>query len=97
LKVYGSDGPKGSRERLIEIEHEEQRIVLDALKGFTILDIKVTGRLPELYVQLSNDRWIHSFATTETQPEWTIFLNDRSWLTVKRGRIVREKNLRATK
>jgi hypothetical protein len=70
---------------------------IDALKEFTILDIKVTGRLPELYVQLSNDRWIHSFATTEGQPEWTIFLNDRSWLTVKRGRIVREKNYRTTK
>ncbi|MGX7002324.1 site-specific integrase [Caballeronia sp. KNU42] len=41
LKVYGSDGPKGSRERLIEIEHEEQRIMLDALKGFTT----VRGRL----------------------------------------------------
>jgi site-specific recombinase XerC len=41
LKVYGSDGPKGSRERFLEIEHDEQRIVLDALKKFTT----VRGRL----------------------------------------------------
>lgn len=68
-----------------------------ALKGLTVLDVKAACRLPELCVQLSGGRWIHSFATTEGQPEWTIFLNDGSWLTVKRGRIVREKNHRATK
>ena len=70
---------------------------ITTLEGFTILDVKATGRLPELCVQLSSGRWIHSFATTEGQPEWTVFLNDRSWLTVKRGRIVREKNRRTTK
>jgi len=67
------------------------------LKGLIILDVKVAGRLPELCVQLSSGRWIHSFATTEGQPEWTVFLDDESWLTVKRGRIVREKKCRTTK
>jgi integrase len=41
LRVYGSDGPKGGRDRFLEIEHDEQRIVLDALKEFTT----VRGRL----------------------------------------------------
>ena len=67
------------------------------LKGFAMLDVKATGRLPELCVQLSSGRWIHSFATAEGQPEWIIFLKDGSWLTVKRGRIVREKNRRTAK
>ena len=90
---------EGERSVVLGSFSNDQRINrgIDALKGFTILDIEVTGRLPELYVQLSNDRWIHSFAATDGQPEWTIFLNDRSWLTVKRGRIVREINRRATK
>jgi hypothetical protein len=41
LKVYCSDGAKNGRERLIEIEHEEQRIVLDAIKAI----VTVRGRL----------------------------------------------------
>jgi hypothetical protein len=37
-----------------------------------------------------NDRHslgIHSFTTSEGQPDWTVFLNAGSWLTVKRGSV----------
>jgi hypothetical protein len=64
---------------------------IESLTGLTILDITVTGRLPELCVQLSDGRWIHSFATSEGQPDWTVFLPDGSWLTVTRGRVVVER------
>lgn len=35
LKVYGSDGPKGGRDRFLEIRCIEQRMVLDGLKRVT--------------------------------------------------------------
>jgi integrase len=35
LKVYGADGAKNGRERFIEIEHPEQRVLLDELKKAT--------------------------------------------------------------
>ena len=60
---------------------------IESLTGLTILDITVTGRLPELCVQLSDGRWIHSFAASEGQPDWSVFLDDSSWLTVRRGRV----------
>ena len=60
---------------------------IESLTSLKIIDITVSGRLPELCVQLSDGRWVHSFATSEGQPEWSVFLNDSSWLTVKRGRV----------
>ena len=60
---------------------------IKSLTSFKIVDITLSGRLPELCVQLSDGRWIHSFASSEGQPEWMVFLNDSSWLTVKRGSI----------
>jgi hypothetical protein len=60
---------------------------IESLTGLKIIDVTTPGRLPELCVQLSDGRWIHSFATSEGRPEWSVFLNDGSWLTVKRNRI----------
>ena len=60
---------------------------IESLTGLTVLDITVTGRLPELCVQLSDGRWIHTFATSEGQPDWSVFLNDNNWLRVKLGRV----------
>jgi hypothetical protein len=61
------------------------------LRGLTIQELSSVGRLPELQVCLSGNHWLHSFMTAEGQPEWTVFLPDRSWLRVRRGRIVRER------
>ncbi len=60
------------------------------LQGLTIQAISLCGRLQELHVELSGGRWLTSFATSESQPDWTVFLPDGSWLTVRRGTIVRE-------
>ena len=42
-----------------------------------------------LQVQLSGGLWISTFARKASQPDWTVFLPDGSWLTVNRGSIVR--------
>ena len=70
----------------------ERRIdaAVASLRGPQVTDLAVTGRLPELVIELSDGRWVHSFMTAEGQPEWTLFLPDGSWLTVERGRIVHD-------
>ena len=50
--------------------------------------IDVVGRLPELTLTLSDHLWVQAFNTSEGQPEWTVFLPDRSWLTVVGGHLV---------
>ena len=60
------------------------------LIGPKVSEISVAGRLPELVVALSDDRWVHSFMTTGGQPEWTLFLPDGSWLTVESGRLTHD-------
>ncbi len=60
------------------------------LRGPRVTEVAVTGQLPELVLQLSDGRWVHSFMTAEGQPEWTLFLPDGSWLTVKGGRIIHD-------
>ncbi len=61
-----------------------------SLAGLTIEAISLCGRLPELCVRLSDGRWVTSFATSESQPDWGVYLPDGSWLTVRRGTVVRE-------
>jgi hypothetical protein len=66
---------------------------LNKLQGKTIIDLQVEGRLPELVVTLSGGLWVCSFATVEGQPEWCLFLNDRSpreWLGSEQGRLIKE-------
>ena len=65
---------------------------IQRLEGLIIERIALCGRLPEIHVELSGGRSIRSFAASGTQPDWTVFLADGSWLTVRRGTIVRETN-----
>ena len=60
-----------------------------SLEGAFIECITIVGRLPELSVQLSDGRWIQSFAAAEGQPGWSLFLNDQTWLGVNRGVVYR--------
>jgi hypothetical protein len=60
------------------------------LKSLRLDAIALVGRLPELLVNFSSDRWLSTFMTAEGQPEWTIFLPDHSWLTVERGTVVHD-------
>ena len=68
----------------------ERRITtgVQALAGRAVVDLSVTGRLPELVIALSGGLWVHSFMTAEGQPDWTVFLPDDSWIHVVRGRLV---------
>jgi hypothetical protein len=60
------------------------------LIGRSVEEISLVGRLPELYIHLSAGRWVHTFMTREGGPEWTLFLQDASWITLRNGRAVRE-------
>jgi len=64
---------------------------ISELEGHVIEEITFTNRLPELSIRLSGNKWIQSFTTAEGQPDWSIFLPDGSWLTVRRGCVVREE------
>jgi hypothetical protein len=58
----------------------------------TILEFDIEGRLPELRIKLSDGLWIHSFCTTENQPEWYLKLNSEkptyNLIQIQRGKIV---------
>jgi len=83
---------ESSRSILFGSSSSDRRITrgVASLAGLTIEGISLEGRLPELCVRLSGGLWITSYAASETQPDWSIFLSDGTWLTVRRGRVVRE-------
>jgi hypothetical protein len=61
------------------------------LKSFTdrrVLDVQVTGRLPEILVSFSGRRWIQTFGHYG-DPSWHIALPDLSWVASKSGRLIR--------
>ena len=63
--------------------------------GAKVTDAETFGRLPEISVGLSNGLHVVSFMTAGGQPVWTLFdrrVPDTSWLTVRRGRVVEERN-----
>jgi len=82
------------RARSIEVGSfsSERRIEagIARIGGSRITAVDVAGRLPELVVELSDGRRIHSFMTAEGQPAWVVFLPDRSWITVERGALVHD-------
>ena len=83
------------RARSIEVGSFSSERRIDAgiarLAGPAIEQIQVVGRLPELAIQLSDGRWVHSFMTADGQPSWTVFLQDGSWLNVGRGQLVHDR------
>ena len=68
----------------------ERRIThgIASLQGLVIEGISICGRLPELCVRLSGDLWISTFATDESQPDWTVTFPDRYCLNVRRGTVI---------
>ena len=85
-----------SRSILFGSSSSDQRISqgLKPLENLVIEGISLGGRLPELHLKLSGGRWLSSFAASESQPEWTVFLPDGSWITVRGGRLKRETGKR---
>jgi hypothetical protein len=63
---------------------------IESLVGRKLQHISLVGRLPEISIELSGKRWLHSFMTADGQPKWCVFLQDGSWLCVRRGCVVRE-------
>ena len=67
--------------------------VLLQLRGSTVTNLEVFGKLPELVIELSNGRRIVSFMTSDGDPSWALF--DRrstptKWLRVRDGNLVEE-------
>jgi hypothetical protein len=63
---------------------------IERIKGRSVLDISLVGRLPEVYVELSGARWVHTFMTREGQPTWILFLPGETLIMFRGGRIVKE-------
>ena len=73
---------------------------IQKLQNSTIESIELEGRIPEVVVGLSCGRWVHSFATVESQPQWSLLwthpLNPRErqhWIRCERGKVVLVENL----
>jgi hypothetical protein len=60
-----------------------------SLRGRTVVDVSVEGRIPELVVALSGGVWVHAFTTVEGQPRWTLFFGEDDGCHVTRGRLER--------
>lgn len=54
-------------------DEEGWEALFNSLTGRTVRDISMFGRLPELSLALSNEKYVVSFMTTEGQPAWSIF------------------------
>jgi hypothetical protein len=64
---------------------------LKSLEGLRLVSADVEGRLPELVLELENKTWVHSFQTTDGQPDWAFFLApEGDWIHVARGRLERQ-------
>jgi len=69
-------------------EEELWEPAFDLLRGSRVTGLGLFGRLPEISLALSEDRYLLSFATAEGQPAWN--LTDRRsspnvWLSVRDG------------
>lgn len=60
---------------------------LERLVGRHITEVAVEGRLPELVVSLSGNRFIHSFGAIERSDRWFLFLRNHDCLYSKTNAI----------
>ncbi len=68
---------------------------IQKLQGLVIEQVELEGRLPEIVVELSGGRWVHSFMTVESQPQWSFIwhyeenaAHRRKWTRCERGKVV---------
>lgn len=64
---------------------------ISGLIGESILKLELVGALPEIKLILSSGKRIQSFTSDAGNPDWAIFLPDKSWLGSKEGNLVHEK------
>ena len=60
---------------------------LNKLIGKSIKEISIFGRIPEICVNINQNRWLCSYATEKGQPEWAILFKKKGYLEVKKGKI----------
>jgi len=69
---------------------------LRQLRGRSVKEVSIFGKLPELVIELSDGHRVLSFMTSDGDPEWTLFdrRSPRSkWLCVRDGRIIEEASI----
>lgn len=72
-------------------DEEEWEMFFQSLVGHSVEDISLSGRLPELSVSISGNRYVSSFMTCDGQPAWAILdRNAGRTLHVEDGRICEE-------
>jgi hypothetical protein len=52
-----------------------------------VKDVYLEGRLPELVISLSGNKWVHTFSTYEGHPQWTLFMPNGVCLSSRLGHI----------
>jgi hypothetical protein len=65
----------------------------DMLRNSAVVDVSLFGRLPEIIIAFSDDRFVSSFMTAEGDPGWALFDrrgNSVKWLDVRNGRLTTE-------
>jgi hypothetical protein len=72
-------------------EQDEIEASIAGLENDRVLDIELMGLLPEIAISFSSGKRVLSFTSEAGQPEWTLFLPDKSWLCSKNGSLAREK------
>lgn len=58
------------------------------LQNATIESLSLVGNVPELIVQFSNGHCLRSMCMVDGGPEWTIRLDENSWMSIKDGELI---------
>ncbi|SMC24378.1 hypothetical protein SAMN02745857_01885 [Andreprevotia lacus DSM 23236] len=58
---------------------------LSRLQGATLIDIAISGRIPELALHFASGYCLRSMVMVSGNPEWRIRLPDQNWLWARRG------------
>ena len=68
---------------------------IQKLQGSIVEGVELEGRLPEIVIALSGGRWVHSFMTVESQPQWGVLWKHAehpqqrsSWIHCDQGKLV---------
>jgi hypothetical protein len=61
---------------------------LARLQGSTVESVSIGGAVPELVVVFSNEHSLRSMVMVTGDPEWSIKLPDRRWLSVRAGQLL---------
>jgi hypothetical protein len=69
----------------------------EMLRDTIVIRASLFGRSPEIDLELSNGLHVVSFSTIDGDPQWTLFnRDDASWITVKAGELVVERETGAS-